>query len=194
MRAWADNDRDTGYFKLLDIDVIDPCLQDLVYPVDELDSQTYYIGSTIEGYSVKLISNQAFYPPQSKCGDLAFVAELYYHEDPDDETVEPIGPITINEEESYLVFEEDGTFTVVTNDLELLGQYELRLCAYLVEHPHVETLGESILPINFSRCSLNLEHWVISDVSVPPVTESSSVFEEPLFTYTFNRDCGYFWT
>ena len=104
MRAWADNDRDTGYFVLLDIDVIDPCLQYLVYPVDELDAQTYYIGSIIEGYSVQLITELAFYPPQSKCGDLAFVAELYYYEDPADETIEPTGPIAINEEESYLVF------------------------------------------------------------------------------------------
>ena len=64
------------------------------------------------------------------------------------------GPLDIYKEKHGIVFDESGTFTVETNDLAMLGDYELRICAYLEEHPQVETIAETIVPLQFLRCAL----------------------------------------
>ena len=44
VRAWGDNDFDTGAFEVLDIEVINPCLLEQVQAPDSpLDQQIYYI-------------------------------------------------------------------------------------------------------------------------------------------------------
>ena len=193
VRAWADNNHDTGKYKLLDIEVIDPCLKDIMIPENEFESQNYSIGSGIKEYSIVEVSDTGFYHPQPSCGDLIYVAELYYLSDPDDETV-LAGPIDIYREDSNIVLNSDGTFTIESSDLRQLGSYQMQFCAYLEEHPSTETKSVTILPLTFSRCKLSLQGWQIEDVIVPPITEVVQVFDEPIFSYRGSDDCGYFWT
>ena len=56
------------------------------------------------------------------------------------------------------------------------------------------TLQETILPLNFVKCEVEVEEWVVGDVTVPSGLDLSSVFEPPLFTNNqVEFDCGYYW-
>ena len=91
-----------------------------------------------------------------------------------------------------MTFNFDGTFTIETNDLALVGTHELRIKTSLVEYLDVLSVTETILPLEFTRCQLILQDWKIGEVSVPPETEAYQVFEEPSFAYK-NSNCRYNW-
>ena len=55
----------------------------------------------------------------------------------------------------------------------MLGTYELRIKANLIEHPDVETSVETVLPLELIRCPIDLLEWEIGDVLVPPITEAT---------------------
>ena len=92
-----------------------------------------------------------------------------------------------------MTFNFDGTFTIETNDLALVGTHELRIKTSLVEYPDVLSVTETILPLEFTRCQLILQDWKIGEVSVPPETEAYQVFEEPSFAYK-TSNCRYNWS
>ena len=52
IRAWGDNDYDTGTFTELIIEVINPCLAQVVAPTTPLALQTYYVGSLLTQYNI----------------------------------------------------------------------------------------------------------------------------------------------
>ena len=58
VRAWADNNVDTGKFEDLDIEVIDACSASIpfVTPDSPLELQTYFLGSIATQYDVQTIS------------------------------------------------------------------------------------------------------------------------------------------
>ena len=57
--------------------------------------------------------------------------------------------------------------TVNTDDLTVLGAHELHLSASLEIYPSVVTASPVIFPIDFETCPVEIEPWVISDVTVP---------------------------
>ena len=105
MRAWADNNFDTGMVELLTIHIIDPCLESIIKPKSPLPLLTYYIGSVVTGYDVQAISEPQFHSPTALCGGVGFTAEHY-------NLIEIFGPIEINSVDSIVNFNFDGTFTI----------------------------------------------------------------------------------
>ena len=77
VRAWADNNVDTGKFAQLSIEIIDPCLQNIVQPESPLPMLTYLIGSLITEYGVQAISEPLFHSDIANCGNVGFAADLY---------------------------------------------------------------------------------------------------------------------
>ena len=78
VRAWADNNFDTGMAELLTIHIIDPCLEGIIKPESPLPLLTYYIGSVETGYDVQAISDPLFHSPTPQCGGVGFFADHYY--------------------------------------------------------------------------------------------------------------------
>ena len=122
VRAWTDNDIDTGKFELLTIHIIDPCLQDIIRPESPLPLQTYYIGSKVTRYDVQAISEPQFNSSTELCGDVGFTADIYFFTDADEE---PEGQILVDS--GILIFNFDGSFTIETNNLSLMGSHELHI-------------------------------------------------------------------
>ena len=58
VRAFADQNFDTGEFETLQITVINPCLQPLVTPSTPLGQITYFVGSGEASYDIQAISAQ----------------------------------------------------------------------------------------------------------------------------------------
>ena len=71
----------------------------------------------------------------------------------------------------------------------------LHISASLVDYAKMTTLAETLMPLNFIRCSIIVEEWSTSDINVP--TSPASITQEvslPEFIYTEDGyNCEYNW-
>ena len=126
VRAWGDNDYDTGSSQQLQVEIIDPCFEMMGPSSEYLPEQTYFIGSGQHEYSVQIIAENAFRPVKNLCGGVTFEAELYevivesYSGDGTPQTISSEKFIDISQQsgnKSYLEFNANGLFRVETSDL-----------------------------------------------------------------------------
>ena len=75
----------------------------------------------------------------------------------------------------------DGTFSIQTDDEELLGMHELHIQASLPGYPGTQT-AKVVVPLQFIKCAIELGDWIIDDVIVPTGEELSLTFDEPNFS------------
>lgn len=115
------------------------------------------------------------------CGEVQFTAELIANA-----TSEmPADPVALNGTSGYVkFFNNDGTFKVQTSDIGLLGSYEIKVSASLVNYPTVTTITKTTIPINFKLCDLNVNTWSLPKVNVPYATNLTHKYEEPTFQYS----------
>lgn len=70
-----------------------------------------------------------------------------------------------------------------TDYISFIGVHEVHLQAYLVTSPSVTTVNSVVLPINFLRCEVEADPWVISDVVVPAALSVSHIELKPTFSF-----------
>lgn len=83
--------------------------------------------------------------------------------------------------------------SVETSDLAMIGVHELRVKASLAQHPGTET-AQVILPIEFIKCNVQVSPWKVANVFVPSTEDVTVIVIEPVFRYTGQVDCAYFWS
>ena len=76
--------------------------------------------------------------------------------------------------------------------MALLGSHELHISASLTDFPAVVTASETIIPISFARCPVQVLDWVISDTMVPSLQTVTQMLTEPELSY-LGVSCGYSW-
>ena len=103
-------------------------------PENPLETQTYVIGQEAMQFQVQDPSASPLFFTSLDCGKLVFEAEFYLFSGSGDESKKET-----NMPDSSLFFYENGTFTVQTFDMALIGQYELRISAHVDGRPSLST-------------------------------------------------------
>ena len=66
-----------------------------------------------------------------------------------------------------------GEVEIHSDDISLIGEYNLYISAKLTEYPNIETQSQTSLPIRFKRCDVIIKSWEIPDLVIP-AQESAS--------------------
>lgn len=127
----------------------------------------------------------------SICDPLKFSAVIYYNAN--DAT--PDGPHVLDDLDptSAINFSSDGSFTILSDSLTLLGDHQIEIRASLTNHPSVSTTTVTIIPIAFRTCPVTVAPWKLNDLAVQAGETVLQTVVSPQFSYTTDANCGYLW-
>lgn len=197
VRAWADNNHDTGYASKLEVTIVNPC-DEILRPPSPMKPQIYYLNSGSSDYSVQEVDiENKFRPKRKLCGDVVFTARLFQIKMDKEGKLLSQNPNDLKAISDFsevgLKFDSSGSFTIDESDANLIGARGLFLTAQLVDYPDVTTDVETVLPLYFITCPITVEPWKIGSVIVPTGISVEQVFEEPIFAYDLEQNCDYSW-
>ena len=134
VKAFTDDLTYTGESIVAQVDIHDPCAVSsrswIEAPIEPLSPLKYIIGKERTYFDIQAMSGASGFKSHNEiCGDVKFTAKIAYNVD---SPIRGTQEALTNDLTAIVIFQEDGTFSVQTNDHELVGSHELRINASLI--------------------------------------------------------------
>ena len=120
----------------------------------------------IATYSIQDVASNGFTASAAAnlCGEIEFTADLYYHVD----SGSPDGPHTLSDTDpaSTVSLTPNGSISISSDDISMLGLHEIRVNARLASYPAVAAVSTTVIPFSFVKCPVLVQPWAVEDFFV----------------------------
>lgn len=104
-------------------------------------------------------------------------------------------PFIINENTEIIKMNTLGEIEISTDNINLVGLYDLYITAKLTEFPDIKTPNQAIsVQFRFKMCDVIIKPWDLQDKIIPASESASYTIDAPGFIYQSPLvSCNYFW-
>ena len=101
----------------------------------------------------------------------------------------------INEKTEIIKMNTFGEIEISTENINLVGLYDLYITAKLIEFPDIKTASlTTSVPFRFKICDVIIKTWDLPDKIIPASESASYTIDPPRFIYQNQLvSCNYFW-
>ena len=104
-------------------------------------------------------------------------------------------PFIISESTETIKMNTFGEIEISTDNINLVGLYDLYITAKLTEFPDIKTPNQAAsVPFRFKICDVIIKTWDLPDKIIPASESASYTIDAPMFIYQSPLvSCNYFW-